>query len=82
MLGGLVGAMVPRAATILPAEAEDMIGETELDVVVVAGDGTVGLAGAIPYHNQGESELAKWGESGVKRGVVDAVATPLDRFPW
>jgi hypothetical protein len=47
--------MVPSATAILPAKAEDMIGEAELDVVVVVGDATVGFACAIPHHRQGES---------------------------
>jgi hypothetical protein len=55
VLSGLVAAMVPSATAILPAKAEDMVGEAELDVVVVVGDATVGFACAIPHHRQGES---------------------------
>jgi hypothetical protein len=55
VLSGPVAAMVLSATTIFPAEAENMIGETELDVVVIVGDATVCLACAIPHHHQGES---------------------------
>jgi hypothetical protein len=74
----MVLAVVLDASAVLPAEAKDMVGQTELRAIVVDRDGLVGFLGFVAHLRKTEPKLAE-GHEAFMEMVVGSMGTAAAR---